>query len=70
MNNISAVRMTYASIGIVVLIANYLAGFENVSWLHWLPPILLPLAAITNICPFQIIWEKIGFAKVTCQTKN
>lgn len=70
MNNISSVRMTYASIGIVVLIANYLAGFENVSWLHWLPPIILPLAAITNICPFQIIWEKIGFAKVTCQTKN
>lgn len=70
MNNISAVRMTYASIGLVVLIANFLAGFDNVSWLHWVPPIVLPIAAITNICPFQIAWEKIGFAKVSCQTKE
>lgn len=70
MNNISAVRMTYASIGLVVLIANFLAGFDNVSWLHWVPPIVLPIAAITNICPFQIGWEKIGFAKVSCQTKE
>jgi hypothetical protein len=70
MNNVSAVRMTYASIGMVVLIANFLAGFENVSWLHWLPPTLLPLAAISNICPFQIFWEKIGFAKVTCENKQ
>lgn len=67
MNNISSVRMTYATIGMVVLIANFLAGVENVSWLHWLPPVALPLAAITNVCPFQIIWEKVGFAKVSCQ---
>jgi hypothetical protein len=70
MNKISSVRMTYLSIGIVVLVANFLAGFENVSWLHWLPPILLPLAAITNICPFQIVWEKLGFSKVTCQVEK
>jgi hypothetical protein len=56
-------RMTFLSIGIVVLIANYLAGFENVSWLHWAPPILLPLVAFTGICPFKIVWEKLGFKK-------
>lgn len=56
-------RMTFLSIGTVVFIANYLAGFENVSWLHWAPPILLPLAALTGICPFKIIWEKLGFKK-------
>lgn len=71
MGKISAVRMTYGSIGLVVLIANLLAmnGIliaNTVSWIHWLPPVLLPFAAITGICPFQIIWEKIGFAKVTC----
>lgn len=71
MKNISSVRMTYASIGVVVLIANILAmnGIfiaNTVSWLHWAPPVILPIAAITNICPFQIIWEKIGFSKVTC----
>lgn len=58
MRKISSVRMTYGSIGVVVL--------NTVSWIHWLPPVLLPLAAITGICPFQIIWEKLGFAKVTC----
>lgn len=66
LKKISSVRMTYLSIGMVVLVANFLAGVENVSWLHWLPPIVLPLAAITGICPFQIIWEKIGFAKTSC----
>lgn len=66
MKKISSVRMTYGSIGLVVLIANFLAGIENVSWLHWAPPILLPFAMITGICPFQIIWEKIGFAKTSC----
>lgn len=75
MTKISSVRMTYGSIGIVVLIANLLAmnGIfvaNTVSWIHWLPPILLPFAAITGICPFQIIWEKVGFAKVTCATES
>ena len=74
MKKISSVRMTYGSIGVVVLIANLLAmnGIlvaNTVSYIHWLPPILLPLAAITGICPFQIIWEKVGFAKVTCATE-
>ena len=59
----SSARMTFLSIGTVVFIANYLAGFENVSWLHWAPPILLPLAALTGICPFKIIWESLGFKK-------
>jgi hypothetical protein len=56
-------RLTFLSIGIVVLIANYLAGFNNVSWLHWAPPILLPLAALTGVCPFKIFWERLGFKK-------
>jgi hypothetical protein len=56
-------RMTFLSVGVVVFIANCLAGFDNVSWLHWAPPILLPLAALTGVCPFKIIWEKLGFKK-------
>jgi len=56
-------RMTFLSIGAVVFIGNCLAGFDNVSWVHWLPPTILPLAALTGICPFKIIWEKLGFKK-------
>jgi hypothetical protein len=55
--------MTFLSIGVVVFIANCLAGFNNISWVHWLPPVLLPLAALTGICPFKIVWEKLGFKK-------
>jgi hypothetical protein len=66
--------MTYGSIGVVVLIANILAmnGIlvaDTVSWLPWLPPVLLPFAAVTGICPFQILWEKLGFAKVNCSAQ-
>ena len=56
-------RMTFFSIGVVVLIANCLAGFDNISWLHWAPPAILPLAALTGVCPFKLIWEKLGFKK-------
>jgi hypothetical protein len=56
-------RMTFLSIGLVVFIGNWLTGFENVSWVLWLPPTLLPLAALTGVCPFKIIWEKLGFKK-------
>jgi hypothetical protein len=55
-------RMTFLSIGLVVLAANWLNGW-NVSWLHWAPPIILPLAALTGVCPFKSIWEKVGFSK-------
>ena len=55
-------RRTLLSIGVVVFVANWLADW-NVSWLHWAPPVLLPLAALTGLCPFKIVWEKLGFAK-------
>ena len=29
-------RMTFLSVGVVVFIANCLAGFDNISWVHWL----------------------------------
>ena len=52
-------RMTFLSIGCVVLIGNILTGVDTVSWVLWLPPTLLPLAALTGVCPFKIFWEKI-----------
>ena len=58
-----SIRMTYLSIASVVFIANCLAGFENISWVHWLPPTLLPIAALTGVCFFKVGWEKLGFRK-------
>jgi hypothetical protein len=59
---ISANRMTYLSVALVVTIGNTLTGWENISWLLYVPPIALTLAAITGVCPFKIGFVKLGFA--------
>lgn len=58
---VSATRMTFLSV-VVVAIGNTLTGWSVVSWVLWIPPIALSLAAITGVCPFKIIWEKLGFS--------
>jgi len=60
---VSATRMTFLSVAAVVAIGNTLTGWSIVSWVLFIPPIALSLAAITGVCPFKIIFEKIGFAK-------
>lgn len=55
--------MTFLSIAFVVTLGNTLTGWGVISWVLWLPPIALSLAAITGVCPFKIIFEKIGFPK-------
>lgn len=59
---VSATRMTFLSIAAVVTIGNTLTGWGVVSWVLYIPPIALSLAAITGVCPFKIIFEKLGFA--------
>jgi hypothetical protein len=58
---ISANRMTYLSISAVVVIGNTLTGWDVISWVLYLPAILLPIAAITGVCPFKIAFVKLGF---------
>ena len=60
---VSATRMTFLSVAAVVAIGNTLTGWGVVSWVLWIPPIALSLAAITGVCPFKIIFEKLGFAE-------
>lgn len=55
--------MTFLSIAAVVTIGNTLTGWGVISWVLWIPPIALSLAAITGVCPFKIIFEKLGFPK-------
>ena len=59
---VSATRMTFLSVACVVALGNTLTGWSVVSWVLWIPPIALSLAAITGVCPFKIIFEKLGFA--------
>ena len=58
---VSATRMTFLSVAAVVAIGNTLTGWSVISWVLWIPPIALSLAAITGVCPFKI---KIGRAHV------
>mgnify|MGYP003346081381 CR=1 FL=1 len=60
---VSATRMTFLSVACVVALGNTLTGWGVVSWVLFIPPIALSLAAITGVCPFKIIFEKLGFAK-------
>ena len=60
---ISAQRMTFLSVAAVVATGDTLTGWDNISWVLWVPPIALTLAAVTGVCPFLIIWEKLGFKK-------
>lgn len=60
---ISSTRMTFLSIACVVALGNTLTGWGVISWVLWIPPIALSLAAITGVCPFKIIFEKLGFPK-------
>ena len=60
---ISSTRMTFLSIAVVVTLGNTLTGWGVISWVLWIPPIALSLAAITGVCSFKIIFEKLGFPK-------
>jgi len=60
-SNVSATRMTYFSVACVVAIGNTLTGWGVISWVLYIPPIALSLAAVTGVCPFKIIFEKLGF---------
>jgi len=55
--------MTFLSVAMVVALGNTLTGWSAVSWVLWIPPIALTLAAITGVCPFKIIWERLGFSE-------
>ena len=58
---VSANRMTYFSVALVVTLGNTLTGWDVVHWILYIPPIALTLAAITGVCPFKIGFVKLGF---------
>lgn len=66
---VSANRMTYLSVALVVTIGNTLSGWGNVHWLLYIPPVALTLAAITGVCPFKIGFVKLGFASENANDK-
>ena len=56
----TAMRMQFLSIALVVFIGIALTGFERVHWFLYVPVAALAFAGVTGICPGMTIWKKLG----------
>ena len=56
-------RIWYAFMGLMIWAGIYLTGFSNVSWLLYVPAGAAIFAAITGICPSQIVIFKMAGEK-------
>ena len=57
----SALRMQFFSIAVVVLVGIWLTGFDRVHWFLYVPVALFTFAGISGICPGILFWKKLGF---------
>lgn len=57
----SAVRMQFLAIAVIILIGIWLTGFGQVHWFLYLPVAALVFAGVTGICPGMMIFKKLGF---------
>ena len=65
----SAIRVQFLFISIIIFLGIWLTGFDKVHWLLYLPAVFLALAGITGICPGLIIFTKLGL-KGSADIKN
>jgi hypothetical protein len=56
----TAIRMQFISVAIVVFIGIFLTGFDKVHWFLYVPVVLLLFAGLTGICPGLLFWKKMG----------
>ena len=61
----SEMRVWFALFGILIWLGIYLTGFSNVHWLLYIPAIALIFAAVTGICPSQILISSFFRSKKT-----
>ena len=61
----SEMRVWFALFGIIIWLGIYLTGFSNVHWLLYVPAAALIFAAITGICPSQILISSFFRSKKT-----
>jgi hypothetical protein len=52
-------KVWFALFGIIIWLGIYLTGFSNVHWLLYVPAAGFILAAITGICPSQLLVFKL-----------
>ena len=57
----SALRMQFLSIAVVVFVGIWLTGFDRVHWFLYVPVFMFTFAGISGICPGLLFWKKLGF---------
>ena len=57
----SAIRMQFLLVAMLILAGIWLTGFNDVHWFLYVPVAALTFAGITGICPGYIILQKLGF---------
>jgi hypothetical protein len=56
-------RIWFVFFSILIWLGMYLTGFENIHWFLYVPSVALILAAITGICPSQILVNNLFSSK-------
>lgn len=57
----SAQRMLFLVMALLIGGGIYLTGYQNVHWLLYVPAAALLFAFITGICPGLMLFQKLGF---------
>ena len=57
----SALRMMFLALSLLILVGIWLSGFAAVHWLLYVPVAGLLFAAVTGICPSLELFKKLGF---------
>ena len=57
----SAQRMLFRTISIMIFLGIWLSGYDKVHWLLYIPAVFLMFAGLTGICPGLLILRRIGF---------
>lgn len=57
----SAMRMLFLTMAVLILVGIYLSGWQTVHWFLYVPVAALLFAFITGICPGMKLYQKLGF---------
>ncbi|MCW8928880.1 MAG: hypothetical protein OQL19_01425 [Gammaproteobacteria bacterium] len=57
----SAQRMLFFTVAILITLGIYFTGWETVHWTLYLPVVMLIFAGISGICPGLLLYKKVGF---------
>ncbi len=57
----SAIRMLFIVMAVVISAGIWLSGYNQVHWLLYIPPAALLFAGISGICPGYMLFSKLGF---------